>query len=362
MHDANVYGAERPGYIHPRRDQPSTPRGPDVSDERVQEWIDFMVAHDIKHVLCLLTREELRFYSSPLLHSYDARFKTVTHVDLSSRDWQLQTLLASLVHATDAKERIVVHCTTGQSRTANVLALWVHRRHDVGVDDAVADVFDCATKSRTTRKPTAESVLRLLLNTHGIPTSARGLPTSARATPPSSARLPPPLAADICFVQMGGRIDAAPSNELAMEIGNAAVSSMLNHAACTAAAEFVCVGRKDAKDICAADLNALLATIHETKRLFVIITIALEGMRSTAEYVHAARRRLPSSKTVVVFTSASVPAGTFASDAAFNVGCAIGAIRFLAPGVYVCMQGQVQSVDCHSDPPRLDKTDAEPTA
>ncbi|RHY99272.1 hypothetical protein DYB26_009862, partial [Aphanomyces astaci] len=109
--DAYVYGAERPGYMHPRRDQPSTPRGPDVSDKQVQEWINFMLINDIKHVLCLLTREELRFYSTPLLPAYEKAFTTVTHVDLAG-DWRLSGLLASLTQATAAKERIIVHCTT----------------------------------------------------------------------------------------------------------------------------------------------------------------------------------------------------------------------------------------------------------
>ena len=49
-------------------------------------------------------------------------------------------------------------------------------------------------------------------------------------------------------------------------------------------------------------------------------------------------------KKVIIFTGAMKPQKMIDSDAAFNVGCAIGAANVSPPGVYVCMNGRV--FDC----------------
>jgi L-asparaginase len=44
---------------------------------------------------------------------------------------------------------------------------------------------------------------------------------------------------------------------------------------------------------------------------------------------------------VVVLTGALNPARFRDSDAIFNIGCAVGAVQCLPPGVYIAMNGKV---------------------
>ena len=48
---------------------------------------------------------------------------------------------------------------------------------------------------------------------------------------------------------------------------------------------------------------------------------------------------------VIVFTGAMAPARFKGTDAVFNVGCAVGAVQSLPPGVYIAMSGQVFPAD-----------------
>ena len=44
---------------------------------------------------------------------------------------------------------------------------------------------------------------------------------------------------------------------------------------------------------------------------------------------------------VIVFTGSMQPARFRNSDAVFNLGCAVGALQVLPPGVYIAMNGVV---------------------
>ncbi|ETW08759.1 hypothetical protein H310_01277 [Aphanomyces invadans] len=363
--DAYVFGAERPGYAHPRRDQPSTPRGPDVSDAQVDEWVKFMLANDIKHVLCLLTREELRFYSTSLLCQYEKAFASTTHIDLTG-NWRLSELLASLSKATTAKERIVVHCTTGQTRTANVLALWIHRFHVVGIDDAMNYVIHTASLNGTTRKPTADGVLRLLRNVPATPQTLQPPPAPLSSVPTTSrvitspCRAPPSTAGvstsapDVCFLHLGGRIDATLRHfvhDFQIDVGDpVACFDILATSGCPAPCESISICRK-AHDVSTADLDAVVVALQRTRATFVVITMDATVLTTSAAYLQSRR---PPTQTIVC-TGARVPACIpAASDAAFNLGCALGAIRWLPPGVYVSWNGRVELAT--DDTPRSDRT------
>jgi L-asparaginase len=43
----------------------------------------------------------------------------------------------------------------------------------------------------------------------------------------------------------------------------------------------------------------------------------------------------------IVLTGALAPARFRGSDAEFNIGCAVGAVQCLPPGVYIAMNGRV---------------------
>ncbi|KAH9093081.1 hypothetical protein Ae201684P_008745 [Aphanomyces euteiches] len=296
--DNFVYGSERPGYSHPRRDQPSTPRGPNVSDDRVQEWIDYMMANDVRHVLCLLTREELRFYATPLLTIYKGHFDSVTHVDFTTPEWQLQTLLGSLMHAVSLKQRIVVHCSTGQSRTAHVLALWVHRSSNVGLDEAIASVISCAQSTNTMRKPTMDGVMRLLMNTGAMPSSARisSRPPSAKPTPSLSS------SADLALFSINA---------------DKRIHAQLDPLAGQLKCEAIHIS---------TDNDLLEDTIAKTKARLIVVAVPDEAIQKVVLHL---KTRNDVTK-VIVCTPVD-------RDVDFQVGCAVGAARFLPPGsVHAC--------------------------
>ncbi len=76
----------------------------------------------------------------------------------------------------------------------------------------------------------------------------------------------------------------------------------------------------------------------QTRATLVVITMDAAVMWTTASYLQLRR---PQAQTVVCTgarTPASIPT---VSDAAFNVGCALGAIRWVPPGVYVSWNGRV---------------------
>ena len=61
-------------------------------------------------------------------------------------------------------------------------------------------------------------------------------------------------------------------------------------------------------------------------------------------------RSVCSKDKAIVFTGAFRPERLKDSDAAFNVGCAIGALNVLQRGVFVCMNGRVLSSErCRRD-------------
>jgi L-asparaginase len=48
---------------------------------------------------------------------------------------------------------------------------------------------------------------------------------------------------------------------------------------------------------------------------------------------------------VIIITGATEPARFKGSDAPFNIGCAVGAMQLLSPGVYVVMNGRIYDPD-----------------
>ena len=69
-----------------------------------------------------------------------------------------------------------------------------------------------------------------------------------------------------------------------------------------------------------------------------IVTHGTDTMIETAKYVAAAKGRL---QKTVVFTGSMRPQKLIDSDAAFNIGVAMGAMNVMGAGVYVCMNGRV---------------------
>ena len=165
--DAFVFGCCRPGHTAPTPGVASSPRGPLIPAATVQAWVQFLQGHGVARVVVLLTDDELTFFATPYLGQLRKAFAHVVHVP-PHRHAARASLLDALEAAEIAKEKVVVHCTTvrgrgvvgcsdctdsrrarslvllgwlqGQGRTGNVLALWLHHRYRLSIQQAVGEV------------------------------------------------------------------------------------------------------------------------------------------------------------------------------------------------------------------------------
>ena len=203
--DTIVFGAEWPGQTRPDPSAALTPRGPLVGSAVVDAWCIFMESQGIRRVLCLLTPAELGFYSDDLLARYAGHFPPIADGGESrvmsappGEEGAYGKIMHFLRAAERAAEPLVVHCSTGQGRTAHVLALWAHERHALELPAAVAEVGAWAAERGATRKASVEGALELLLG----PSAARAMPSMrALAAPMATPRVQDKL--HITFVQVG---------------------------------------------------------------------------------------------------------------------------------------------------------------
>ena len=135
---------------------------------------------------------------------------------------------------------------------------------------------------------------------------------------------------------MGGTIDKVYFDDLSdYTVGEPQVGPILAGANVDLAFEVVEVARKDSLHVTMAEREVLRERIAADPRRLVLVTHGTDTMAETAAVLAA----IPD-KTIVL-TGAMSPARFAASDAVFNVGCAVGAVQSLPPGVYIAMNGRV---------------------
>ncbi len=151
----------------------------------------------------------------------------------------------------------------------------------------------------------------------------------------------------IVFIQTGGTIDKdypRKTGGYAFEIDEPAVERILSMVNPTFVYEVLTVCRKDSQDITDQDRHELLETVHKVSADRIVITHGTDTMLDTAEFLDGSTHK------VIVITGAMKPERFIASDAAFNVGVALGAAASLQPGVYIAMNGTVLPWhDCRRD-------------
>lgn len=110
-----VFGAARPGY----------------SNEKVNEWIEFMQSQQIKRVCCLLPQSQLARYTN-MLDVYRQTFgldrvcwAPIEDFYFADLGLLIHQILPFLATANQKNERVVVHCSGGIGRTGHVLAAWL---------------------------------------------------------------------------------------------------------------------------------------------------------------------------------------------------------------------------------------------
>ena len=93
--------------------------------------------------------------------------------------------------------------------------------------------------------------------------------------------------------------------------------------------------RKDSLHMTNADRSLIRQAVLASDDRHFLITHGTDTMTDTAMALGDMGER------VIVMTGALHPARFIDSDAVFNIGCAIGAVQTLPPGVWVVMNGQV---------------------
>uniref|UniRef100_A0A7C4ELZ0 Asparaginase n=1 Tax=Fundidesulfovibrio putealis TaxID=270496 RepID=A0A7C4ELZ0_9BACT len=141
---------------------------------------------------------------------------------------------------------------------------------------------------------------------------------------------------DISIYTMGGTIDKIYFDDLSdYVVGEPQAGEILKEA--KAALEFSVqeVLRKDSLHLNDADRALLRERIAADPCPRILVTHGTDTM------VDSARALAGLGDKVIVFTGALSPARFKGSDAPFNVGCAVGAVQSLPPGVYIAMNGRV---------------------
>jgi L-asparaginase len=111
---------------------------------------------------------------------------------------------------------------------------------------------------------------------------------------------------------------------------------ILKYVRCTLPIELELNQLIDSLDMHLANRLKILESCRRAPESHLVVTHGTDTMIETGRILGEAGL----GKTVVL-TGAMVPYSFSASDAVFNLGCAITAVQLLSPGVYVAMNGRV---------------------
>jgi L-asparaginase len=144
----------------------------------------------------------------------------------------------------------------------------------------------------------------------------------------------------IKIFSMGGTIDKLYFDDLSRyEVGDPQVAEVLREAEVHFDYEIEAVVRKDSLRLTEADRQLLRQRIAASPQRLALVTHGTDTMVETG----LALKGIPGK--VIVLTGSLSPYRFRQSDATFNIGCAIGALQALAPGVYIAMSGRVFAID-----------------
>ena len=118
-------------------------------------------------------------------------------------------------------------------------------------------------------------------------------------------------------------------------MGSPQIEEILKEAHATFEFEVESILRKDSLDLTDDDRGLIRRKIEGEACDRIVVTHGTDTMIQTARALQGV-----SGKTIVL-TGSMQPARFKSTDAAFNVGVAIGAVQVLPPGVYIAMNGQI---------------------
>ncbi len=152
----------------------------------------------------------------------------------------------------------------------------------------------------------------------------------------------------ILFIQTGGTIDKdypKTNDGYAFEIGEPAVSRVLNKVQPGFEYEIVSILCKDSLDITDADRAKLKSHILSSSFTKIIVTHGSDTMPDTARFLGIVENK------TIIFTGSYKPERFKESDADFNLGIAVGAMNVLGEGTFIAMNGNIMPPDnCFKNP------------
>ena len=140
----------------------------------------------------------------------------------------------------------------------------------------------------------------------------------------------------LLIITTGGTIDKIYFDDKSdYQVGDPQISQILHAMHVAFDFEVTALMRKDSLHIGDRERALIRATVEASDASHILITHGTDSMKETAEALGDF-----ADKTIVM-TGALNPARFRDSDAVFNIGCAIGAVQSLEPGVYIAMNGKV---------------------
>ncbi|MEE8338713.1 MAG: asparaginase domain-containing protein [Xanthomonadales bacterium] len=140
----------------------------------------------------------------------------------------------------------------------------------------------------------------------------------------------------LLIITTGGTIDKIYFDDKSdYQIGEPQISRILHAMHVAFEFEVSSLMRKDSLHMEDKDRQLILDVISASAIRHVLITHGTDSMVETATVL----QNVPD-KTIIL-TGALNPARFRDSDAIFNIGCAVGAVQTLPPGVYITMNGKV---------------------
>jgi predicted protein tyrosine phosphatase len=154
-------------------------RTPDASPASILEWADFMRAHGVTRVCCLLDAGQLAGFPINLETEYKRLFgatrvlmEPIADHHLCSPQALRRNILPFLRTADVARERAVIHCWGGNGRTGHVLAAWLVAARGLSPMEAIEAVEATGRLPREAvlaGNATLDDLIELLASVHTDP-------------------------------------------------------------------------------------------------------------------------------------------------------------------------------------------------
>jgi L-asparaginase len=140
----------------------------------------------------------------------------------------------------------------------------------------------------------------------------------------------------LLIITTGGTIDKIYFDDKSdYQVGESQVSQILRAMNVAFEIEVNEVLRKDSLHMGPQDRLLVREAVLQSDIRHILITHGTDTMVETANALQGLGDR------TIVLTGSLNPARFRDSDAVFNIGCAVGAVQCLPPGVYIAMNGKV---------------------